>query len=247
MEGSYVGEALEVHTSIVAHNLLVNVRLDASVDISEDFLLGRLDRPGNSDWTSRILQSVAAAFLFLIFLPISLVFALYFLLIRRLSYASFEAVNIPVDEKSSLSLRTYRLPCVGSDAWSVHRAAGWDAFGRQFLPGLLSVIRGQLSLVGMPPRTIAQTEALPADWRAIYLRGKAGLISEAATASTEASDEIQLYLADAYYSVRRGWSYDFLLTGRYFARLLWPKRTLKSSLGSDSLTLDNDRESLKIK
>jgi len=220
-EGSYVGEALEVHKAIVAHNLLVNVRLDASVDISENFLLGRLDRPRRRTWFGQGVQSLLALALLLAFLPVYLISAIYYVLIRRLSYVTISAVHLPVEPNSQ---RTFSLMAAGSDAWSVPRPAGWGAFTRQFLPGLIAVVCGRLSLVGMPPRTIAETEALAEDWRSIYFRGKAGLITEAGTTSTDVADEMQLYLADAYYSVQRSWSHDLMLAARYFTRLIVPMR-----------------------
>lgn len=227
-EGSYVGEALEVHKAIVAHNLLVNVRLDASVDISENFLLGRLDRPSRRTWISQGVQSLLAMVLFLVFLPFFLISAIYYGLVRRLSYVTINAVVLPVEDKLN-GLRTFSILCAGSDAWSIPRPAGWGAFTRQFLPGLIAVICGRLSLVGMPPRTIAETEALPEDWREIYFRGKAGLITEAGTTSTDVADEMQLYLADAYYSVQRSRSHDVTLAAKYFARLIVPMRKARET------------------
>ena len=91
------------------------------------------------------------------------------------------------------------------------------------------MICGRLSLVGMPPRTIAETEALPEDWREIYFRGKAGLITEAGTTSTDVADEMQLYLADAYYSVQRSRSHDVTLVAKYFARLIVPMRKARET------------------
>jgi len=222
VEGSYVGESLELHKAIVSHNLLVNVRLDASIDVTEDFLLGRLDRPGRSTGIGRIAQSILAAFLVILFLPISILSALYYLLARRKSYSSIEMLELPVDEKQ-YPLRTYSLPCLGSDAWSVHRSAGWSAFTRQFLPGLFAVVAGRINLVGLPPRTLQQAHDLSEDWRTMYIAGSAGLITESAIASSDSHDEFQLYLADAYYSVRRGWAYDFSLVMRYFSRLIIPQ------------------------
>jgi NDP-sugar pyrophosphorylase family protein len=221
-EGSYVGEALEVHKAIVAHNLLVNVRLDASVDISENFLLGRLDRPNRRTMIGTAFQSVFALVLLIVFLPVFLISTIYWL-IRGVTFKTIEIVELPVDDKPG-ALSTCPLLCVGADAWSIPRSAGWSAFLRQFLPGLFAVAAGKMNLVGMPPRTIKETEALPEDWRAIYLRGKSGLITEAGTTSTDVSDEMQLYLADAYYSVQQSLSHDFMLALRYFGRLIVPMR-----------------------
>jgi hypothetical protein len=221
--GSYVGEGLELHKAIVAHNLLVNVRLDVSVDISENFLLGRLDRPRPVGVAGRMLQRLIAALLLLLFLPVTLLSWVFYALIRKVGFRSIRAVCLPTDARP-VQWETFALPCLGVDAWAVSRPAGWNAFCRQFLPGLFAVVSGRLMLVGLPPRTPEQITQLAEDWRALVLDGRAGLITEAATAVTDPGDEMQLYLADAYYSVQQGFAHNVTLALKYFSRLIVPRR-----------------------
>jgi hypothetical protein len=221
--GSYIGEGLELSNSVVDHNLLVNVRLDASVDILESFLLGGLKQQRRGSWFSRIAHSITALPLILLFLPITLLSILYCAVVRRCFYTSTQMVEIPTEEKILASCG-YPLICLGEDAWSVRRAAGWDAFLRQFLPGLFSVLAGRLSFVGLPPKTLRDIQQLPPEWRSMYLEARAGLITEASLTSADADDEMQLYLADAYYSVKRSWSHDLMLALRYMLRLIVPGR-----------------------
>jgi hypothetical protein len=54
------------------------------------------------------------------------------------------------------------------------------------------------------------------------------LITEAAVAATDASDETQLYLADAYYAARRSGLHDVKLAMRYMVRLIVPMRERRS-------------------
>ena len=122
-----------------------------------------------------------------------------------------------------------------------------EVFLRQFLPGLFAVLRGNLYLVGLPPRTVEEIEALPKDWRALYVAVKSGLITEAGTASTDLEDNMQLYLADAYYSVRRTWSYDLVLAARYFSRLVMPRQNSGRRLSVKPSDFHNERESLETK
>jgi lipopolysaccharide/colanic/teichoic acid biosynthesis glycosyltransferase len=122
-------------------------------------------------------------------------------------------------------MREYSLLSFGSDAWLTHRQAGWDAFLRQFLPGLFAVARGRLQFVGLAPRSRAEIERMPPEWRAMYLKSKAGLVTEAASASIDAEDDTQLYLVEAYYNARRSFIYDLRLVYRYFIRLIVPVNT----------------------
>jgi NDP-sugar pyrophosphorylase family protein len=221
--GSYIGEGLELNKAVVSQNLLVNVRLDTSVEVVESFLLGGLKPRRPRNWFGRILQAVLALLLAILFLPVSLLSLAYFLLVRRTGYSTVERVQLPAEE-NELRARSYALPCLGRGAWSVPRRAGWGAFLCQFLPGLWAVVGTRISLVGLPPRSAQEIQDLSPEWRFVYLQTKAGLITEASIASTDPEDETQLYVADAYYAIRRSLLYDLKLALRYFSRLIVPFR-----------------------
>jgi NDP-sugar pyrophosphorylase family protein len=221
MAGSYIGEGLELSRTIVNHDLLVNVRLGTQVRISESFLLGGLESKSRPGWLARGVQSVLAALMILLFSPVVLLSLFYFLLVRRLSYVSVEMAKTPV-EPATNAASSYLLPCIGADAWNVCRPAGWSALTRQFLPGLFAVLAGRVGLVGLPPRSAAELQRLPEEWRALYAVGRDGLITEAAVAASDPHDETQLYLADAYYSVRRSRWHDTRLATTYMLRLIVP-------------------------
>jgi hypothetical protein len=219
MAGSYIGQGLELNRAIVNHNLLVNVRLGTQVNISESFLLGGIESKSRQGWMTRGVQSLLAALLILMFTPVLLLSLLYFLVRRRLSYVSVEMAKVPLGPRAIAS-SSYLLPCIGADAWNICRPAGWSAFTRQFLPGLFAVLAGRTGLVGLPPRSDAELQRLPEEWRALYATGRDGLITEAAVAAADPQDETQLYLADAYYVARRNWLHDTKLAANYMLRLI---------------------------
>ncbi|MBS1821262.1 MAG: hypothetical protein JST61_04720 [Acidobacteria bacterium] len=222
--GSYVGEGLELNEVIVDQNLLTNVRLGTSVDVVESFLLGGLTPPRRPSWIVRGVQSVLAVLLIVLFLPVSLLSLLVFGILRRLSYTTVRVVQLPARE-NELASRSYSLPCLGADAWVVPRVAGWRTFVRQFLPGLFAVAQGRIGFVGLPPRTPEEVGRLAPDWRALYLQGSSGLITEAALAIADPGDETQKYLADAYYVVQQGLPHNLKLAAQYFLRLLFPVKS----------------------
>lgn len=219
--GTYIGEGLELNQSLVDHNLLINARLGTSVNVVESFLLGGLKRQRKQSWFVRLIQSIAALALMLLFSPIFLLAVIYYSLVKKIEVATTRVVRLPAksDELQSCS---YDLPCIGKDAWSVSRKAGWTAFTRQFLPGLLAVVGGHISMVGLPPRSTEEILALSEEWRRLYLDGVAGLINEAALSLSEPEDGTQRYLADAYYVVRRSSLYNLKLAVKYFVRLFLP-------------------------
>jgi NDP-sugar pyrophosphorylase family protein len=218
--GSYIGEGLELDNAIVDHNLLINVRLGTSVNIAESFLLGGLKRHRPQPVFIKVFQSLMAMLLFVVLLPL-FVLALVVCALQGNFFSSTAAVQIPANG-DELQEDVYRLPCIGTNAWTIQRRAGWGTFTLQFLPGLLAVAKGHLGFVGLPPRSPEEIQALSTEWRELYLGGIAGLITEVALADSDPNDATQRYLADAYYSVRRSFPYNLKLASRYFLRLLVP-------------------------
>ena len=219
--GTYVGQSLELNQTVVARTLLVNVRLNTTLDIAESFLLGRVAAARNRGISSHLIQSIVAFLLLILFLPISLVAWIWYALAKSIPLTSTEMSTIPLTDRP-LSGETYDLPSFGEDAWSISRRAGWGAFTRQFLPGLIAVFLGGVGFVGLPPKSREAIQALPPDWQALYAESKSGLISESSVAATDRTDDMQLYLSDAYYDVRRSWQHDLKLALRYFAALIIP-------------------------
>ena len=222
--GSYIGEGLELINAVVSKNLLVNVRLGASVDVAESFLLGGLKPSYSRTWLRVTGRAVIALLLIVLFLPVSLVSRVYLALVWSLFSVSIPGVvQLPAQEHD-LAARTFALPCIGPDAWTTPRRAGWGAFVRQFLPGLTAVASGRIGLVGLPPRTVTEIENLSPEWRSMYLANEGGLINEASVAASDPKDQTQQYVAEAYYVARNNFVYDLKLASRYFLQLIIPAR-----------------------
>jgi hypothetical protein len=151
---------------------------------------------------------------------------IYFTVFAQLFWTSLTMVRIP-HPANSTRFREYSLPCFGSDAWRSHRAAGWDTFLRQFLPGLFAVFMGRLQFVGVAPRSRVEIEKMSPEWRSMYLESNAGLITEASIAAVDPEDDTQMYLVEAYYNAKRNLLYDLRLACRYFLRLIVPANTVQ--------------------
>jgi lipopolysaccharide/colanic/teichoic acid biosynthesis glycosyltransferase len=206
--GTYVGEGLELDAVIVDRNRLLNIRLETSLLASESFLLGSLTGRASSRVLYRILSVFVALVLLLLLWPLLLLTSLFLLLSRPGSMASQPAVQIPADDDPA-NWRDVRVLSFRGQG----PLGRLDGFLLHFLPGLVSVLGGKLFLVGVQPRSRAELLSLPPDWRSLYLKTKAGLITEAAVMFGGNPSEDELFTAEAFYSATESVGHDCRLFG----------------------------------
>jgi hypothetical protein len=220
--GSYVGEGLELESVIIDRNRLLNVRLGAFFLVSETFLLGSLNEKNSGLWLQSLASRAAAFLLLLLLWPLLLLTWLYFSITRSASFAVKEAVELPAGDNPDAwrKIRILSWERKSSTAVTPQRPHRASEFFSRFLPGLLSVLRGHLYFTGVAPRTRQETSAMPADWRALYLSSKAGLITEAAVMFGQNPTEDELYTAEAFYSAAGSFKHDCKLIALWFWKLL---------------------------
>jgi hypothetical protein len=213
--GTYIGEGLELEQVVVDRNRLVNVKIGTSFLVSETFLLGSLTEQASHRPLQKLVSRLSALVLMLIFFPAAAVGLLYMVLKGRGRLVYEQAVHIPADDNPA-GWRDYRRP-----RFRLSAAGGrWGSFLFELWPGLIAVLRGDLFLVGVRPRSRAEIERLPYDWKSIYLKSKGGLVTEAAVMFGDAPTEDELYTAEAYYSATESFSHDLKLVGIYFWKLI---------------------------
>ena len=93
----------------------------------------------------------------------------------------------------------------------------------QFLPALVCIARGNLHFVGVHPRSKEEIEALSPDWKDLYLKSKAGIITEAYINYGETPTEDELYTAEVFYSSTQGLRHDFKLFVSYIRGIFFGK------------------------
>ena len=213
--GTYVGEALELESVIVDRNRLVNVRIGASFLVSETFLLGNLTMraPGRplERWRDRLLALLLLLFLW----PVLLVSWLFLSFVKGEKLTTREALALPADTDPT-NWRSVRLLLIAGAG----RPGRAGQFFREFLPGLLSVLTGNVFLVGVRPRSRREVEAMPPDWQSVYLTTKAGLITEADTMFGPDATQDEIYTGEAFYSATESAWHDLRLAGLWFWKLL---------------------------
>lgn len=218
--GSYVGEALELTDVVVDKNRLINVRVGTEVSIADDFILGNVADGHVREWVSGIFSRMIAVVLLGLTWPVLLATAICLRLTRDGPvFHKREVVRLPAPPDEAL----WR----GFQAWSfVHNEAATGERGHlrdvflRFLPALIHIVRGELRFVGVTPRTKEAIQALPHDWKTLYLRAKAGIVTEAFICYGATPTEDELYSAETFYSATAGIGHDLKLMIRYFGRVL---------------------------
>ena len=231
--GSYVGDALELKDAIVDKNCLVNVRIGSEILIREDFILGSLEEMEFRRGWRRMFARAVACLLLVPAVPVVASAALY----RRILYGgraftSKRVIRLPV-ESEPVQWKSFPLIGLRHDtgpsgkpeppsekAASEQLPPGWRHLIFAFSPALIHVARGELGFVGVPPRTAEEVMALPTDWRALYLKSKAGLVSECLVSFGVSATDDDRYAADAVYAVSTTVIYDLKLMLRYIGQVL---------------------------
>jgi NDP-sugar pyrophosphorylase family protein len=221
LQGTYVGQKLELADVIVDHDLLVNARLSTSVPVSDNFLLGALLNKVHRSLGHRGLSAVLASILFLVLLPVFVGTLVSLCFTRRGWLLSRDVLCLPAPP-GSRRWKTFSILVFQREQQSAPpaEASAWRYLLMRFIPGLLSIIRGDCSFVGLPPRTPAEVESLSPEWKSVYLDGKPGLISEALVQIQSFADPTELYLCDAFYNATQSIAGDLKLLTRFAAKLL---------------------------
>ena len=217
--GSYCGEGLELEHVIVDRNRLLDGRLGAFVYVTDSFILSSLKgQQRNKQRTRAVVSICVGAFLFILTLPLVLITALALALFRHgpVLYRK-SVVRIPASEEAESW--TY------FDLWSFRKRERrgtdklWQWVLFDLLPALPQVVRGDLRLIGVYPRSKEELQGTPADWRALCLQTHAGLITEAFVVHGVSATEDDVYSSEVYYSAMTSFSHDVSLALRFVTRL----------------------------
>jgi NDP-sugar pyrophosphorylase family protein len=214
---TYIGRGLELEDVIVDRNRLVNAKLGTAFLVSESFLLSGLARQKKPRMLHGLVSRLGALALFLLLFPIAGLTLIFLLLSGRGELVYERALRLPA-ANSAHSWKDYRYLRFRLQAETM--AGWWTYFVAEVWPGLISVMKGDLFLVGVRPRSRQEVEGLSDDWRSTYLGSKGGLITEAFVMFGRAPSEDELYTAEAYYTATASIWHDIKLLRLYLSRLL---------------------------
>lgn len=214
---SYIGEKLELNNAIVDHNRLVHAT-GATISVSDNFILANLADHSFAKWCEALLSRLFAAILLIITSPVLLVTALYLKLFRgERVFHAHTVVRLPVRGKDS-PLETVRLWDFRADNSLQPACHGARGLFRYAIPSLMNVTMGRMRFVGVSPRTPEQIQELSPEWRDMYLRNHAGIVTESYANYGWCVTDDELFAADAFYTVTCNPKHNMKLMGRCVCR-----------------------------
>ncbi len=221
--GSYTGKALELHDTLIDRNRIINVRIGEEILITDDFILASLSESYFGKLIAGVFSQLAGILCLLICMPFLFATALLLKIFRNGSvFYKKEAVFLPAHSDSKLR-RTYSLfsfsPFYPEKTDRELCSSGISDFFLRFMPSLINIARGEIHFVGVAPRSEEEISALQKDWRSLYLRSKAGIVTEADVNFGPNLTVDELYSAEAMYTVSKSLRYDLKLLVKYFFKI----------------------------
>jgi len=169
LPATYVGMGVELKNSVVGGNTVANISLDTVVSIDNKSILCALSAKGASSLGDRW----AALVLRLALAPV------HWAAQRRC-----KSDPQPVQHGYQISR------ALGPRPWAHH-------FCYSFYPSLREVESGRLHLAGPIPRSLAEQQRLPAQWRQLYETTDGGLLSDALLRNPDELGPDELFASDA--------------------------------------------------
>lgn len=220
LPNSYIGEALELDGVIVEENNLINAHLGTHLHITDDFIIGSLAQKRLSKQGFRAISRVAAVAVLVFLWPVLLLTALVLRCVREGPVLHRkEVVRLPMSPDEA-RWSTFKLWSFRAGPHRAGRNHGISDFFLCFLPALIHVARGDMDLVGVPPRTPGEVRELPSDWKALYIRSRVGIVTELDVHYGAAANSDEQYVADGYYAVNQSLRHDLKLLFWYTTRIL---------------------------
>lgn len=236
LDHTYIGRLVDIDQKIVSKNLVIDIHSGEHIRITDRFLLDK-NRPEQVDSSiRRIFDGILAAVLLLIFSPLLLVLSILIILNRMPLFAPVFRLHVRQADGASRNpqysqLELFRFATRRPDG-AQSGFGGWlEKKELHRLVELLSVVKGDLSLVGVKPLDEDEVQYLNEEWQLTRFAAPAGFTGLWYINQNETLEET--LVSDVYYAALRDWRTD--------ARILlqtpgawWRKSRVKLQLSADS-------------
>jgi lipopolysaccharide/colanic/teichoic acid biosynthesis glycosyltransferase len=210
VDNTYVGKLVKLHNRLADGKRLVDLTSGDHVEVADPWWLSETPATLSGSPARRYADVALAAALLLLLLPVGLPWGLLWWLaagkpLTRVTHVRPGAGGQP--------LTLYRFPASGRNG-----LAAWLTYWQQRLeferlPELLSVLRGELGLVGGKPLTAAEAASVAEAWQVQASAPTPGFTGLWYVQTQRRSGLDEILVTDAYFEATRSWRNDL--------RILW--------------------------
>lgn len=230
LSATCIGNQVELKDALVDRNYMAYLDATGVVAIPDAFLIAPNEPLPIGRQMSRLFGRLVALVLLVALFPLTLLL----MLVGRLSglprlLERAEAIRLPAPTDPVLWKH------FGTHRWAQGQPRLWNALARHrllaLLPALTDIAFGHLHWVGLAPRTTAQLQALPKDWRMLYLACRPGWFQLARIDQQRLghASADQQYSSEAFYAATHSIAFDM----RIILRALFQR---KARSGGDPQT-----------
>jgi len=206
LDRTYVGPHTDLKAVIVRKNWMVQIPSLLSIQLGDDLILGDLEKKTVSAHGDRLLNLALAIVLLIPALPLMAILFLYHLAFPSRRYLVLEE-RFGREEQRNLEGKVLPVPFTRYAFRSRNRLV-------RKLPGLINVIRGELSLVGVSALAASELGELPEEWREMRRYAPVGLFHLWELEAREDLEWEEQMVIDNYYAVSRSLWGDLKILGR---------------------------------
>lgn len=210
-EKTYIGTNTEITDSIVRKNSIFNASSMANLYVSDDSIIGNMDKKLFSEKFYSGYNFITGMALLFIFSPLILILLLYNLLFPSKKYLK---TNERYGGYCSTSMS-------GEPELSVIRQYYFDSSNSLIkkLPGLLSVIKGEINLVGNSTLSKDELNSLNEEWQKVRFEAPTGLIHLWETDKNLSISWEEKIISESYYASTRTFRGDIKILLKFLFQL----------------------------
>ncbi len=229
---TYIGTGLDFHQCVVRQRSLYHAAYETTIELRDDLLLNSVQLT-QSKLLDGVLNKLLAISLFIVFmLPYV---CLRVLLISRTHRQQYEYVKTPVRANATGHPLVYTKQ-LQVQGWPYATLKGWQYFFCVVYPGLWTVLKGQMQVIGLRARTQEEWVTMSPHWRELVGRTQTGLIHETFMEGGHSLTRSQQEAIERVYVANESIRYKASLLGRFFLQLFAPTETLFTA---DNFELDD--------
>ncbi len=206
LDRTYVGPQTDLRDAVVKQNWMLQIPSMLNIHLGDDLILGDLEKKTVATQGGRLLNSVLAMILLILTSPLLIILYLYHLTVPSRKFFSSEKRFSACDQ---MDLEGNAVP----KTFNFYAFGGNNRLVRK-LPGLINVIRGELSLVGVSALDEAQLRELPEEWREMRVVAPVGLFHLWELESQRDLEWEEKMVIENYYAVSRSLGGDLKILGK---------------------------------